>query len=151
MTRMKLIVALLCAAGPALAEVPSVKVEHAWARATAAGQKVGGVFLTLTDTGPADRLVSVTSPIGDALELHETTAEGGVMRMRPVPMLALEAGRTIEFKPGGYHLMVFGLKQKLTEGETFPVTLTFEKAPPVTTVVVVGKAGASAPPDHMHP
>lgn len=137
--------AALLLATPAWAQTPSVTVEAAWARATSASQKVGGVFLTLTDTGAPDRLVSVSSPIADTVELHETVSEAGVMKMRPVPALPLEPGKPVALKPGGYHLMVLGLHRQLTPGATFPVTLTFEKSPPVTATVTVGAAGASGP------
>ncbi len=145
MVSLRTVFAVCLLATPALAQTPSVSVQNAWARATSASQKVGGVFLTLTDAGAPDRLVSVTSPIAETMELHETVSDGGVMKMRPVPGLALIAGESVEFKPGGYHLMAMGLKHALTPGSTFPVTLTFEKAPPVTTTVTVGTAGASGP------
>lgn len=148
MKKVVLLSTFLMLASPAYAQqstAPGITVTNAWARATSASQKIGGVFLTLTDNGGPDRLVSVTSPIADSLELHETVSDGGVMRMRPVPRLALEPGHPVELKPGGYHLMVMGLKQKLTAGATFPVTLTFEKAPSVTATVTVGSAGAAGP------
>lgn len=143
----------LITATPAFAQVPMVTVQNAWARATTASQTVGGVFLTLTDTGGADRFVSASSPIAKTLQLHETMREGDVMKMRPVDVLTLSPGQTVEFKPGSYHLMATGLKQQLKPGATFPVTLTFEKAPPVTVIATVGTAGASGPAmDHsmMH-
>ncbi len=135
----------LLLAFPAMAQAPSISVANAWARATTASQTVGGVFLTITDTGGPDRLLSASSPIADMLELHETVADGDVMKMRPVTALPLAAGQTVELKPGSYHLMAMGLKQPLSPGATFPVTLTFEKAPPVTVIATVGKAGASSP------
>ena len=143
---MRVIALLTCLiATPALAQAPSVSVQSAWARATSASQTVGGIFLTLVDNGGPDRLVSASSPIAATLELHETVREGDVMKMRPVPVLPLASGQTVELKPGGYHLMAMGLKQPLKVGATFPVTLTFEKAGPVTVTATVGKAGASGP------
>jgi copper(I)-binding protein len=133
-------------AAPALAQVPTVQVDHAWARATAAGAKAGGVFLTVTDTGAPDRLVGASTPVAAVAEVHETINDNGVMRMRPVPGLPLEAGKPVVLKPGSYHVMLMGLKQQLKPGDTFPVTLTFEKAPPATAIVTVGTAGASEPP-----
>jgi copper(I)-binding protein len=122
-----------------------VSVENAWARATSASQSVGGVFLTLVDHGAPDRLVSARSPIASVLELHETVNDAGVMKMRPVPALSLKAGETVALKPGGYHLMAMGLKEKLTAGSSFPVTLVFEKTGEVTVTVTVGTAGAAGP------
>lgn len=153
---MRTLVLLAClTAAPAFAQSPApmptpmppmgVSVQNAWARATASSQTVGGVFLTIVDHGAPDRLVSASSPIAAMLELHETVQEGDVMRMRPVPLLPIASGQTVELKPGGYHLMAMGLKRPLKLGATFPVTLVFEKGPPVTVTVTVGKAGASGP------
>ncbi len=152
--------AALCAAAPALApaqavaQTSSITVENAWARATTASAKAGGVFLTLTSTGAPDRLVGTSSPVAGVVELHRTVNENGVMKMLPVPELALETGKTIELKPGSYHIMLIDLKQQLKSGATFPVTLRFEKAAPITATVTVTTAGASGPAhgmQHAHP
>jgi copper(I)-binding protein len=138
--------AALLVAVPGLARAQTVQVENAWARATAAGAMSGGIFLTVTDTGAPDRLLGASTPVAATAQLHETVNDNGVMRMRPVAGLPLEAGKPVVLKPGGYHVMLMGLKQQLKPGDTFPVTLTFEKAAPVTATVTVGKAGASVPP-----
>jgi periplasmic copper chaperone A len=135
----------LILAGPALAQSPSVTVEHAWARATPPSGKVGGVFLTLNDTGSADQLVGVSTPVGEKAELHETIKDGNVMRMRSIEALPLEPGKKVTLKPGAAHIMITGLKQQLKPGQTFPLTLNFAKASPVTTTVTVEKAGAAGP------
>jgi periplasmic copper chaperone A len=140
-----LFASMLLLASPAWAQTSSVSVTQAWARATAASQKVGGAFLTLTDTGAPDQLLSASSPVAEMAQLHRTVAEDGVMKMLPVAALDLQPGVTVELKPGGYHLMLMGLKQKLEVGATFPLTLTFAKAPPVTVTVTVATAGASGP------
>jgi len=145
MLRIALAAAVLVAA-PALAYAQTVQVENAWARATAAGARSGGIFLTLTDTGAPDRLLGASTPVAATAELHETIDDNGVMRMRPVPALPLEAGKPVVLKPGSYHLMLIGLRQQLKPGDSFPVTLTFEKAAPVTATVTVATAGASGPP-----
>ncbi len=140
-----LLAASLLVAAPAWAQAPAVTVTDAWARATAASQKIGGAFVTIHDSAAPDRLVSASSPVADKVEVHETVDTNGVMSMRPVPVLPLAAGQTVQFKPGGYHLMLIGLKHKLDVGSSFPLTLTFDKAPPVTVTVTVGRAGASGP------
>lgn len=146
MRRATAALALLLLSGvPAVAQQPSIYVRGAWARATSPSQTVGVVFLTLIDVGPADRLVSLTSPIGDSVELHETTNDAGVMRMRPVEGLNLTPGQTLQLKPGGYHLMVVGLKHPLMAGSSFPLTLNFETARSITAMVTVGSAGAAGP------
>jgi copper(I)-binding protein len=139
---------ILLAAGLATiapAQPPPVEVQNAWARATAAGATAGGVFLTMMDKGAPDRLVSASTPVAAMAEVHETVNDNGVMRMRPVPALPVPANQPVELKPGGYHIMLMGLKQQLKDGETFPVTLTFEKAGSVTATVHVEKAGAMGP------
>ena len=137
---------VLLIAAPALAQAQAVQVENAWARATAVGAKAGAIYLTLTDTGAPDRLLGAATPIATTAELHETINDNGVMRMRPVPVLPIETGKPVVLKPGSYHLMLMGLRRQLKPGDSFPVTLTFEKAAPVTATVTVATAGASNPP-----
>ncbi len=142
-------VALLGLATVALADEAGVKATDAWARATTASAKTGGVFLTLSADDVTDRLVSASSPAAKIVELHETVNDGGVMRMRPVERLVVEDGQKVVLKPGGLHIMLMGLTRPLNRGETFPITLTFEKSPPVTATVTVQSAGASGPA-HSH-
>ena len=124
------------------AQSPTVEVSEAWARATTSSARVGGVFLTMKATGATDRVVSASSPVAEKVELHETIRDGNVMRMREVPALMVPAGEAVVLKPGSYHIMLIGLKRPLNRGETFPVTITFEKAPAVTATVTVQAAGA---------
>lgn len=143
--RIPFLAAALLFAAPAWAQTPSIAVTNAWARATASSQKVGGAFLTLTATGAADTLVSASSPAADMVALHETMNDQEVMKMQSVETLELAPGKPVELKPGSYHLMLMGLKQKLDEGGNFPLTLNFAKAAPITVTVKVGKAGALNP------
>jgi periplasmic copper chaperone A len=137
---------------PALAQSGGVTVERAWARATAPSAKTGGAYLTLTDHGAADQLVGISTPVAATAEVHETTNDNGIMRMRAVPSLALEPGRSVTLEPGGYHVMLIGLTQTLKRGESFPMTLTFAHAPPVTVQVSVAGPGATSMdhPGGMH-
>jgi copper(I)-binding protein len=147
--RTYLLAALLLAA-PACAHAQGVSVDHPWARATAPSAKTGGVFLTLKPGATPDRLVGATTPVAGMAELHRTVNEGGVMKMRPVDALPVDPGRPVELKPGGVHIMLMGLKQQLRQGESFPITLRFEKAPPVTATVTVAGPGAAGPATDMH-
>ncbi len=142
--------ALVGFAGVALAQVPSVEISGAWARATTSSAKVGGAFMTLKAVGGAERVVSASSPVAEKIELHETINDAGVMKMREVPQLVLTAGQAVVLKPGSYHIMLIGLKKPLNRGESFPLTVTFEKAAPVTVTVTVQAAGASAPRHQGH-
>ena len=103
----------------------AVKVDDAWVRGTVATQKATGAFMRLTPSANA-RLVSVQSPVAGVVEIHEMAMENDVMKMRQVPGLDLAAGRTLELKPGGYHVMLMDLKQQLKGGEQVPITLVFE-------------------------
>ena len=132
-TRRALILAGSIAALPALAMAaskPAITTAFAWVRAAPAGATAGAAYLSITNTGSApDRLIGGSSPVASAVELHEMNMDGGVMRMRPVTGgLAIPAGRTIALKPGGYHIMLIGLKAPLTAGTMVPLTLRFEKA-----------------------
>jgi copper(I)-binding protein len=108
-------------AAPALAQVT---VSDAWVRGTVPGQKATGAFMSLKSASDA-ALVSASSPVAGIVEIHEMAMEGGVMKMRAVPKLPLPAGKPVELKPGGYHVMLMDLKQQLKEGDTVPVTLAF--------------------------
>ena len=122
-----------------------VRVSEVWSRATAAGGKNGAVYFTLHGEGAADALVGANAPVAEKTELHETVAENGVMRMRPVPSVKVPPGQTVRFAPGGLHVMLLGLHAPLQEGARFPLTLTFEKGGRVTVEAVVQKAGAATP------
>jgi len=132
----------------AWAQAPVVEVSQAWARATISTARVGGVFLTMTATGGPDRVVSVSSPVAERVEVHETIRDGDVMKMREVLHLSVQPEQPTVLKPGAHHIMLIGLKRPLNRGEIFPLTITFEKAPSVTTTVTVQAAGAATPGHH---
>jgi copper(I)-binding protein len=130
-------------ATPATARASAaISVTHAWARATTPMAKTAAAYFTVTDGGAADRITGATTPVAETAELHRTTDDNGVMRMRPVEGgLAVPQGGSVTLSPGGYHLMLTGLKQPLKSGESFPVTLTFAHAAPVTVQVHVQSMG----------
>ena len=123
-------------------KVGAITVDHPYARATAAGQPTGGGFMQIDNAGPADRLMSARATVSGTVELHEMKMEGDVMRMRQVDGIALPAGKSVALKPGGYHVMFIGLKAPLKAGDSFPMTLKFEKAGEVTVEVKVEAPGA---------
>ncbi|HUC63984.1 MAG TPA: copper chaperone PCu(A)C [Stellaceae bacterium] len=123
-----------------------IEVSHAWARATAASAANGAVYLKVMNHGTADdRLTGASTTVAAKAELHITLNDNGVMKMRPMADVPVKAGGSAEFKPDGMHIMLLGLKHPLKAGEHFPLTLTFEKAGAVKTMVIVQKAGAAAP------
>ena len=149
--RCTLLAFAILAATPAFAQTPPIEVTTPWARATPPNARAGGLFFTLTDRSTPDRLLSASTPVAATAEIHRTVNENGVMKMLPIDGIDLNPGQPVEFKPGGLHIMLMDLKKQLKPGDTFPVTLTFAKAPPLTATVTVGAAGASGPAmHHMH-
>ena len=115
-------------------------VSNAWSRAALAG-RTGVVYLSMMATGGADRLTGAQTAIADRAELHESLQSGGVMQMRPVAGVPVAAGATVTLAPGGFHIMLIGLHQALKPGDSFPLSLRFEKAGTVQTTVHVRDAG----------
>jgi copper(I)-binding protein len=122
-------------------------IGHPWSRATPGGAKVGGGYLTITNNGGApDRLVAATSAVADHVEIHEMATKDGVMTMRLQPHgITVEPGKTVVFAPGGYHLMLMGLKGPLKEGDRVKAELIFEKAGKVEVTINVEGLGAQHP------
>jgi len=132
--------------GAALAQSKGdLQIEKPWARATPPGAAVGGGYLTIRNKGAAgDRLVGVTSTASARMEIHEMAMEKDVMRMREVKGVDIPANGSVEFKPGGYHLMFVELKAPLKQGAKVPVTLRFQKSGELKAEFSVEPAGADA-------
>jgi len=114
-----------------------VRVDGAWARRAAmltgadakAGSGSGAVYATLVNPGrESDALVGAESEAAAAAEIHESYQESGMMMMRPVQRLDVPAGKKVEMKPGGYHIMLLNLKRDLTAGTVVKLTLQFQNA-----------------------
>jgi len=129
------------------------QLKDPWVRATVAQQKATGMFVQIT-SAQGGRLVEARSPVAGVVEIHEMAIDGGVMRMRAIPGLELPAGKPVELKPGGYHVMLMDLKQPLKEGDTVPVTLVVEgrdgKRESIEVQAPVRPLAASMPPAHKH-
>jgi copper(I)-binding protein len=120
----------------------SLKIDQPFARATPPGAKTGGVFFTVENRGDiGDTLIRASSPIAGAIELHQMAVDAGIMKMRAIPAVEVKPGGKLELKPGGYHLMLFDLKQPLQKGDKFPLTLTFARAGALELSVVVEDMG----------
>lgn len=146
----------------AYAQTPSanVEVKDAWVRSTVPGQKGTGAFMKITAKDGA-KLVGVSSPVAGVGEVHEMKMEGDVMKMRALPSLDLPAGKAVELKPGGYHVMLMDLKQALVKDSKVAMTLVFKDAKgaeskmelslPVSNIAPVAAAGAPGKAsDHKH-
>jgi copper(I)-binding protein len=124
--------AIVIASGAFAQAQPLPKVEGAWVRSSVPGQQGTGAFMKLTAEEPM-QLVGASTPMAGVAEVHEMKMDGGVMRMRAISKLDLPAGRTVELKPGGYHLMLLDLKQPLVQGSAVPLTLVFRNAKGIET------------------
>lgn len=126
-----------------------LEIADPWSRPAMAGGNGAG-FMTITNRGKAaDALKSVEAPFARKTEIHRSSTEGGVMRMeRQDAGVALPAGQTVTFAPGGYHVMFLGLAKATKAGDKLPATLVFQSGARLKVEFVVG---ASAPvADHAH-
>ena len=122
----------------------SITIDHPWSRATPPIAPVAGGYLTLTNDGDiADRLISISSPLSDRVEIHESTVSDGVASMRPVQIgIEIGAGETVELQPGGMHIMFLKPSRPLKDGERFGATLVFEQAGAIDVEFAVQNMGA---------
>ena len=138
--------AVLLAQGGAHAQATTVVIQNAWARATVPGQKATGAFMTLT-AKDGGKLVGVASPAAGAVEIHEMKMDGDVMKMRALLNgLELPAGKSVEFSPGGYHIMLMDLKAALPKDSSIALTLTFKDGKGVESKVELKVPVAAANP-----
>jgi copper(I)-binding protein len=149
--------ASMALAGCSSAGGGGITVSDAWARTSMAMAEAGAAYMVIENSGTvADAITGGSSPVAEAVEVHETVdmssampaegggmdggmasaspdpmAGGGVMGMQKVDRLEIPAGGSVELRPGSYHIMLIGLKQELKAGETIELTLDFEQAGPV--------------------
>ncbi len=120
---------LSLASGPSFAA--GLTVTDAWSRSTPPVAKVGVVYFTLkNDTGKSDRLLKISTPVAEKVQVHRTEVLDDIARMREVAVLHVDAEQTLEFQPGGLHVMLIGLRQPLVAGTTYELELLFELAGP---------------------
>ncbi len=124
-------------------KVGEIEVTRPWARATASTARTGAAFMIIRNgSADADRLVGVSSSVSRKAGLHKSFMENDIMKMRHVDALEVPAGGMVALEPGGYHVMFMGLKAPFKEGDSFPLTLVFEKAGKIGVSVTIMKAGA---------
>ncbi|MFD0667883.1 copper chaperone PCu(A)C [Ramlibacter sp. MAHUQ-53] len=145
---------LALAAASAFAQVPGLQVDGAWIRTAVPGQSGTGAFMRLT-AAESLTLVGVSTPVAGVSEIHEMKMDGDIMRMRPLPSLALPAGQAVELRPGGHHLMLTQLKVPLKAETRVPLTLVLRDARGAerrlelqVPVAVRAPGGAEAPAHH---
>ena len=113
-----------------------IKVDNSWLRATVPGQQVAGAFMDITSPVNA-KLISAESSVAGSMEMHSMSMKNGVMEMREIKVLPLPKGKLVKLAPGGFHLMLFDLKQPMKVGEIVPIKLTIETADKKREVVEV--------------
>ncbi len=138
------------AAAPALAQetkAGDLVISQPWSRATPKGAPVGGGWLVIHNNGSTpDTLLGGAADFAKDVQVHEMSMDNGVMKMRQLEKgLVIPAGGTVELKPGGYHLMILGLKRPLTQGETARINLNFEHAGKTPVDFKVGGIGDKGP------
>jgi periplasmic copper chaperone A len=125
MIRIQHLLVITCLAASMQHASAQTTVKDAWVRGTVAQQKATGAFMQLT-SAQGGKLVSAASPVAGVVEIHEMSMEGNVMKMRAVAGVDLPAGKAVELKPGGYHVMLMDLKQQAKVGESVALTLVVE-------------------------
>ncbi|MET3604300.1 copper(I)-binding protein [Sphaerotilus sulfidivorans] len=115
-------ITLLMATGAALAQV---SVKDPWVRATVAQQKATGAFMQISSTEPV-RLVEAKSAAARIVEIHEMRMDGDRMMMKAIDALDIVPGRTLELKPGSYHIMLIDVVKPVNAGDKLPLTLVIE-------------------------
>lgn len=140
--------ALLCLAlfYPSWAEAGGVEVVEPWARATPGASKIGAAYFELRaskDSG--GKLVGASTPAAERAEIHTHVEEDGVMKMRRIDAIDVPAGEGRLLKPGGLHIMLFGLKSPLKEGEKLPLTLEFQEGGSISVEAPILAAGSKGP------
>jgi copper(I)-binding protein len=122
-----LLAAVATAPRTAMAQAATVTAKDVWVREAPAGRPTTAVFLVLTNSGTAARhVVSGATAAADTLELHEMKRDGNMMQMSPVSRITIPAGGDVTLRPGGLHLMLFGLRKPLVAGDTIRVSLTLD-------------------------
>ncbi|MFL5297493.1 MAG: copper chaperone PCu(A)C [Phenylobacterium sp.] len=133
-----LVLAMLAAAPAAGASPAALEVTRAWSRPAAAGTNGVG-YLTLVNHGrKTDALVRVESPLAARADMHAGSMAGGVMSMQTVDRVQVPAGGSAQFAPGGYHIMLMGLKKPLAVGDKVPATLAFASGAHLKVAFTVG-------------
>jgi len=129
----------------------AMMIHHAWARALPPVVPNGAAYLQLHNMGTeSDELMSVSASIAKHTMLHESYFEDSKVAMRHISSLVINAGKRVEFKPGGFHIMLMGLKEPLNEGTSFELILNFKKAGAIKTTVKVTKEMTKQANDHAH-
>jgi len=126
--------------------IGDLTIEHAWSKATIGAGRPGVFYVEITNAGSVDdALIGIATPAAAMPMLHETVVKDGIASMPHAMSIPVPAGQNVQLSPGGYHGMLMGLTTALKEGDSFPITLSFEKAGEVTVNVDVLSLRAEGP------
>ena len=152
--KLQFVMAVALTVGAVLAFTLNVKagslhVEKPFATASMGAGKTGAIyFMIMNETATTDRILSASTPAARKAEVHNHIMQDGIMKMRKIDGLEVPAGEHVMFKPGGFHLMLFGLEKPLKVGESIDVELVFEQAGSIKITVPVKPHGHKM--DHKH-
>ena len=128
----------------------SIEISTPWSRATPKGAQTAIGYMTIKNNGTTpDRLTGGSVDVADHFQLHAMTMENGIAKMRELSDIEIKPGQTIEFKPGGWHVMFVNLKHALSKGEHVSGTLVFERAGKVNIEYSVEGIGSQQGPQDM--
>jgi len=150
-----LVLAFACAAAVHAHDytVGDLQIMHPWAKPSLKGAPNGAAYMAISNTGESgDVLLSVSSGVAEAVELHTMEMTDGVMRMRPIEGgIKVPAGETVALEPGGLHVMLIGLKRALKDGDTMELELTFAQAGDITVEAAIEQpTGRDSIETHQH-
>lgn len=130
----------------------AITVTEAWVREVPPSSTLTAAYMNIANNGGEDdKLVSVSSTAAETTEIHLSSVDDkGVAKMEKVNEVAVPAGGTAELKPGGYHIMLIGLKEPLTDKENVEIVLEFEKAGKITVNAPVKGMDKQSHEDHSH-
>ena len=128
----------------ALAAKANVDVTEAWTKASGTATSAP-IYLHIVSAKEPDRLLSVDAAMANHIELHDDSPQA-TARVMPMPVIDIPGGATVNLGPGGRYLTLVGLKAPLKEGDSFLITMKFDKAGTSSTAVKILGAAASGPP-----
>jgi copper(I)-binding protein len=127
----------------------TIIINDAWVRGVPPGSSVSAAYMTIQNKGDDDQLIAISSDVSENAELHTSKVDdSGVATMEMINVLDIPSGQTVEFKPGGMHIMLIGLKESLVSKEIINLTLEFSKAGRIQTEVPIKKSAGE--PHHHH-
>lgn len=132
---------------PIFALADGLTLTDAWSRATPPGSTTGAVYGVLSNEGDTPvTLGEISSPVANMAHLHTTRMDGGMMRMRQADGMTIAPGERVVLEPGSFHIMLMGVEQGLTEGQSISIEVGADNGPPARAMVRVGGMGQMGPP-----